>query len=226
MDDANVKKLSRILLLIIGLILVIIFIILGKYIFSTDRYGYTLPKKVTRSTTTKVIDYSYHVLSGEEKKIYNEKLKDETFLIPLNNAVKGMENVYNVNILQSDDSKIKYAYTRILMKDGTLDITPDMVKAEINSIFAYGVEDNNLNDYFNNSNIYNYNANYTFCLKATERKEENNKLYLKFDYLSYEEELCNINALDYKTDKEGLIVFNKDNDKYYINSITLMKKEG
>ncbi len=226
MDDTNEKKLSRILLIIIGIVLLIVFAILGKYMFTTDKYGYTLPKSAIKKMTTKVRDNSYHILSNDEKVRYNEKLKNDTFLIPLNNAIIGMQEVYNVNLLQSDISKIKYAYTKILMNDGTLDVTPEMLKAEINNNFVYGIEDNNLNDYFANNNKYNYNSNYSFCLKATESKEENNMLYLKFDYLSYDEELCSNTVLEYKTDKEGLIVFNKNSDKYYINSYTLMKKEG
>ena len=226
MDDKNEKKLNIILFLIFLVIIVIILISISGYLFKTDRYGYKLPDNVKSKSTTRVIDKSYKDLLENEKIAYNEKLLDSSFLLPINNATKHSINTFGINLIQNDESKFIYAYTSLKLKDKQ-NINLEMINEVIKDTFNYEITGNYIKEYYkDNEYVYNYNNDYTFCLKAISKKEENNNLYLKFDLLDYNEELCNTNRFDYEASKEGIITYNIVNDKYYINSFKIMKKEG
>ena len=226
MDGENEKKLSRILFLIVLVVIIIVLIPVCSYLFKTDRYGYKLPDYVKNKSTTKVVDKSYKELSEKEKIKYNEMLLDSNFLLPISNAIKNNLNIFGINLIQSDESKFIYAYTNLKLKD-IQNINLDMLNEIIKDTFNYEITGEYIKNYYKNDEyIYNYNNDYTFCLKATNKKEENNVLYLKFDLLDYNDELCNTNRFDYNASKAGIITYNIVNDKYYINSFKIMKKEG
>ena len=224
MEEENEKKLKRILSVIVIIIMVIVCICLFNVLFRNDQYGYDLPNKGKTVTTT--VDATYQKLTATQLEKYNNMLNDREFLLPLNNAIKGYNDLYNINILQNDARKFIYIYTKMKI-DSREDINIDTINEESNNIFKYQIDAKNISNYYiNDSYLYNVNENLYFCLKATSSKTEKNKLYLKFDYLSYNEELCNIANNDYTKEKEGLIVYSIIDDKYYIDSFTLLKKEG
>ncbi len=225
MEDKNVKKLSIILLLIFVLVIGFVIIVFGKSIFGVNKYEYYLPKSVREPKANKE-EVKYQPLLDEQKIIYNEKLNDKLFLIPLANAIIN-NNLTEVNLVQSDKSKFIYTYTYLSLKENS-DITFDLLNEEVKNIFGYNIDKINISEYLteNDTYTYNYNEESTFCLKAKEAKEDGNKLYLKFDYLSYDDKLCNTNEFNYTSLKEGEIIYHKLNDKYYIDSFEMLKKEG
>ena len=229
MDNSNEKKLEMILFFIILVIIIIVIASLSSYIFKTDRYGYELPEEVLKkSTTTKIVDNSYIDLLENEKISYNKDLLDSNFLLPLNNSLSGNLSTYNINLIQNDESKFIFAYTKLKLSNKD-NISLDTINEVIKNTFNYQISERYINKFYNSVNnnySYDYSDNYTFCLKAKAKKEEKNYLYIKLDVLDYNEELCNVDRFDYETDKEGIISYKKVDNKYYINSFKIMKKEG
>lgn len=226
MEERNEKLLGKILLGVFFIIFVIILLSLKKFLFSTDNYEYDLPKIITTTTKTieKIAD-PYNVLTDEEKVEYNEKLLNDEFLLPLNNVIKNDMDLDNIDLIQSDESRFIYSYSKLALKDE--DITFDTINLESINTFNNGINSDNLRKYFNDGKYYyELDTTYYYCLKATKTMNVNNKLYLKFDIISYNEESCNYKVLDYEPINEGLIVINQDEDKNYIDSFALIKKEG
>ena len=222
MLDNNEKKIVILLLVTLIIVILIIIFILGKIIFGVNNYEYKLPNDMIKKEVKKSFDDSYIKLTDNEIKEYNEKLSKDDFIISLNNSIKMNLESYNINLLQSDSSKFDYAYSRLKINNKD-NIDFNLLQSEIKSIFNYDI-----NDRFYVENSYNSNNELLFCLKANSKKVENNKLYLKLDYVLYDEVVCQKDNLDYEINKYGLLILDndKDNNKYYIDSFKLIEKEG
>lgn len=222
MEDKNTKKLTIILIIILIIILSIVLISLLSYFSKTDIFGYHNYRN-NSTTTTKVIDKTYNEASPEEKKYYNELLLTNNYLLPLNTIIKNNSEIYNINLLQSDESKFIYIYAKLNKES----LTINEINNEIKNIFNYQIDNKYISKYLN-ENTYSYELDDTkqYCFKLNNIKEENNSYYLNIDIINYNEEKCSQDELNYDSIKEGLLVISKNDDKYIINSFALIKKEG
>ncbi len=224
MNEVNEKKIAIIFFLLFLVVLFIVIASFNKSFFKIDTYDYDLPNNVTTKAVNKTVDRSYKDLDENEKVYYNELLNKD--LLAINNAIKNL-NYYNINLIQSEESKFIYAYTKLKLESKE-NINLEMLNKVISDTFNHEISDNYIKNYFNGKEyLYNYDKDYTFCLKAFAKKEENGYLYLKFDLLDYDDELCNTNTFNYNTNnKEGILTYNVLNGKYYIDSFKIMRKEG
>lgn len=221
-DDNSIKTLSKVFVIVFIIIFSIVLIYLVKYIFSVDSQNVNMP-----TTTTKRIDKSYIALSNADKLDYNAKLADQTFLIPLNNAIAGDINYQKINLLQSEKSHFIYLYTKIKLNKVTDKITLDLLNTYSEKIFNSKISADNIKEYLvNDEYVYNVNyANPNYCLKATHLKKTNTKLSLKVDLISFSSEICNTSYLDYDdknvSAKAELTVTKDNNENYYIDSFMI-----
>ena len=218
MIEKNEKRLVYLLLIIFILLIGIILLVLGKYVFGFNNYEYKLPNDMIKKEVKEYFDNSYIKLSESEKLEYNNKLNQEDFIIPLNNAVNKFD-AYNVNLLQSDNVKFIYASAKLKLRNEE-NIDFNMLKEEVKNTFNYDITDKFYNG------VSNLNNDLKFCLKANSKKEKNSKLYLKLDFVLYDEDKCKVDNNDYAVNKYSLLVLKNDNNKYYIDSFKLIEKEG
>jgi hypothetical protein len=217
-EESNTKLLGKIFVIVFIVIFIVILITLVEYVFSVNSHSYNLP-----TTTTKKIDYSYKDIDNATKLDYNTKLNNNSFLIPLNNAIDNRFNYTDIDLLQSEESKYKFIYTYITLVNKPSSISFADINQYAGTLFNTSLNENNFTKYVSNNN-YSYDINYAnplYCLKADTLKK-NKKVYkLSVDLVSFSSSICNANYLDYDNSNiayKAILTVTKNGDSYYINS--------
>ena len=228
MEEDNVKKIKLIIIVSLIIILIIILLSLKDVFFKYDTYGYEkLSTKSTTKyipkTTKKIIDDSFKDLSSDEAIKYNSEYNDRKYLIPFNDLLKDNISKDYYDLIGSKESRFIYSYISLKLK-GKSELSNDDIKSEMKSIFNEMVEDEYYKKYLKDDYYeYSYDDNYSYCLKFKKIKEDNNKIYLNLDIIDYDIDKCDAKNMEYDSVREGLLTLLKVDDKYYLNSFTLLE---
>lgn len=220
-NDDNVKTLSYVFIIVFMIIFIFIIIFLVKYVFSANSHEYDMP-----TTSTKRVDKSFKALNNADKLKYNKELYDNIFLIALNNAIGQDLKYESVNLLQKEESKFKYLYTYLKIKDAKEHINFDDINTISKNIFDTELDQDNFKKYLKDEE-YNFEVNYAnpmYCFKGTNLKTTDSALTFKVDLIDYNSEVCNTDYLDYDVSKVALkaeIGIVKSNNKYYLSSFVI-----
>ena len=222
MEENNTKKLVKILLIVIIIVMIIVIISLISYFSKTDKYGYEGMKKYNEPTT-KIIDNSYKEATIEEKISYNQLFNNKDFLLPMNTIIKKNWSLDNINLIQSDEAKFEYIFTKLNQESLTL----EEINNESKNVFNYEISSNLISKYLkDNSYIFNFQEEYPYCFKLKKIKKVSDKTYLNLDIIEFNEEKCSQDNLNYDSIREGVLILKNTEDKYYIELFALIKKEG
>ena len=216
MIDDNSKKLGRVFMIVLIVIGIIIMLYLVHHTLSVNNYKYELP-----TTTTLVVDKDITSLSDTEKINYNTLINDEGFLRGINNAID--YNNKDINVFESEITKFKYLYS----KNDKGALTFDEINALSESVFNTELSKENIAEYLNQDDAYEYEINYgnpKYCIKVVNEKNGDNLKTVYFDMIDYNSESCKANALEYAKDivaLKGTLVLIKSDNKYFINSMMI-----
>lgn len=216
MIDDNSKKLGRVFMIVLVVIGIIIMLYLVHHTLSVDNYKYELP-----TTTTEVVDKDITSLSDTEKINYNTLINDESFLRGINNAVD--YNNRDINVFESELTKFKYLYS----KNDKGALTFDEINALSENVFNTELSKENIADYLNQDDAYEYVINYgnpRYCIKVVNEKNKDNLKTVYFDMIDYNSESCKPSMLEYAKDivaLKGTLVLSKGDNRYFINSMMI-----
>ena len=216
MIDDNSKKLGRVFMIVLVVIGIIIMLYLVHHTLSVDNYKYELP-----TTTTEVVDKDITSLSDTEKINYNTLINDESFLRGINNAVD--YNNRDINVFESELTKFQYLYS----KNDKGALTFDEINALSENVFNTELSKENIADYLNQDDAYEYVINYgnpRYCIKVVNEKNKDNLKTVYFDMIDYNSESCKPSMLEYAKDivaLKGTLVLSKGDNRYFINSMMI-----
>lgn len=221
MESNNSKKLGIIFLVVI-ITIIVVFIVSFKSLLSVNNHEY---EKIT--TTNKVEDKSYVLLSDKDKEKFEDILNDNIYLTALNNALSGRLNYYGVNLIESENSKYVFSYTYSKLESDE-DILIDKINAVSEKFFNTTILEENIKNYFNGNNyVYTINHELEFCLKPLMIKTEKNNFTLKVNMVKYDENICmGDEYLDEDILSVGYLNYHKQGEYEYLNTVILEKGEN
>lgn len=225
-DDKDIILLSKIIIVVLIIISSIIILSLVKYIFTTDKYGYDLPKEPNQSIDSE----NYQKLSSIERIKYNENLASKPFLTALNNSVTKYIDNNNDDLLKNDETLFKFVYS-YAFAENSKNISQEILDDTANKLFNRTIPMETLNNYIKEDNNYSYdvNPNYEYCLKAYKVKQSENEINIKLGVINYNAIICGSDYTDYNIDtflKEAILIIDKKDNNYYINKLTFIEKES
>lgn len=224
-EDKDIILLSKIIIIVLIIIGSIVILSLVKYIFTTDKYGYDIPKEPDQTVDTE----NYQKLTSIDKIKYNQNISSKPFLTAINNSVTKYINNVNEDLLQNDENLFKFVYS-FAYEENNKTLTKEILDETANKLFNRNISSEILNNYLKDGNyFYDVNPNYDYCFKAYKVKTEKDAIYIKLGVVNYNAIICDSDYTDYNIDtfiKEAIIIIDKKDNNYYINKLTFIEKES
>lgn len=224
-EDKDIILLSKIIIIVLIIIGSIVILSLVKYIFTTDKYGYDIPKEPDQTVDTE----NYQKLTSIDKIKYNQNISSKPFLTAINNSVTKYINNVNEDLLQNDENLFKFVYS-FAYEENNKTLTKEILDETANKLFNRNISSEILNNYLKDGNyFYDVNSNYDYCFKAYKVKTEKDTIYIKLGVVNYNAIICGSDYTDYNIDtfiKEAILIINKKDNNYYINKLTFIEKES
>lgn len=224
-EDKDIILLSKIIIIVLIIIGSIVILSLVKYIFTTDKYGYDIPKEPDQTVDIE----NYQKLTSIDKIKYNQNISSKPFLTAINNSVTKYINNVNEDLLQNDENLFKFVYS-FAYEENNKTLTKEILDETANKLFNRNISSEILNNYLKDGNyFYDVNPNYDYCFKAYKVKTEKDAIYIKLGVVNYNAIICDSDYTDYNIDtfiKEAIIIIDKKDNNYYINKLTFIEKES
>ena len=224
-EDKDIILLSKIIIIVLIIIGSIVILSLVKYIFTTDKYGYDIPKEPDQTVDTE----NYQKLTSIDKIKYNQNISSKPFLTAINNSVTKYINNVNEDLLQNDENLFKFVYS-FAYEENNKTLTKEILDETANKLFNRNISSEILNNYLKDGNyFYDVNPNYDYCFKAYKVKTEKDTIYIKLGVVNYNAIICGSDYTDYNIDtfiKEAILIIDKKDNNYYINKLTFIEKES
>ena len=224
-EDKDIILLSKIIIIVLIIIGSIVILSLVKYIFTTDKYGYDIPKEPDQTVDIE----NYQKLTSIDKIKYNQNISSKPFLTAINNSVTKYINNVNGDLLQNDENLFKFVYS-FAYEENNKTLTKEILDETANKLFNRNISSEILNNYLKDGNyFYDVNPNYDYCFKAYKVKTEKDTIYIKLGVVNYNAIICGSDYTDYNIDtfiKEAIIIIDKKDNNYYINKLTFIEKES
>lgn len=224
-EDKDIILLSKIIIIVLIIIGSIVILSLVKYIFTTDKYGYDIPKEPDQTVDTE----NYQKLTSIDKIKYNQNISSKPFLTAINNSVTKYINNVNEDLLQNDENLFKFVYS-FAYEENNKTLTKEILDETANKLFNRNISSEILNNYLKDGNyFYDVNSNYDYCFKAYKVKTEKDTIYIKLGVVNYNAIICGSDYTDYNIDtfiKEAILIIDKKDNNYYINKLTFIEKES
>lgn len=224
-EDKDIILLSKIIIIVLIIIGSIVILSLVKYIFTTDKYGYDIPKEPDQTVDIE----NYQKLTSIDKIKYNQNISSKSFLTAINNSVTKYINNVNEDLLQNDENLFKFVYS-FTYEENNKTLTKEILDETANKLFNRNISSEILNNYLKDGNyFYDVNPNYDYCFKAYKVKTEKDTIYIKLGVVNYNAIICGSDYTDYNIDtfiKEAILIIDKKDNNYYINKLTFIEKES
>lgn len=224
-EDKDIILLSKIIIIVLIIIGSIVILSLVKYIFTTDKYGYDIPKEPDQTVDIE----NYQKLTSIDKIKYNQNISSKPFLTAINNSVIKYINNVNEDLLQNDENLFKFVYS-FAYEENNKTLTKEILDETANKLFNRNISSEILNNYLKDGNyFYDVNPNYDYCFKAYKVKTEKDAIYIKLGVVNYNAIICGSDYTDYNIDtfiKEAILIIDKKDNNYYINKLTFIEKES
>lgn len=224
-EDKDIILLSKIIIIVLIIIGSIVILSLVKYIFTTDKYGYDIPKEPDQTVDIE----NYQKLTSIDKIKYNQNISSKSFLTAINNSVTKYINNVNEDLLQNDENLFKFVYS-FAYEENNKTLTKEILDETANKLFNRNISSEILNNYLKDGNyFYDVNPNYDYCFKAYKVKTEKDAIYIKLGVVNYNAIICGSDYTDYNIDtfiKEAILIIDKKDNNYYINKLTFIEKES
>ncbi len=224
-EDKDIILLSKIIIIVLIIIGSIVILSLVKYIFTTDKYGYDIPKEPDQTVDIE----NYQKLTSIDKIKYNQNISSKPFLTAINNSVTKYINNVNEDLLQNDENLFKFVYS-FAYEENNKTLTKEILDETANKLFNRNISSEILNNYLKDGNyFYDVNPNYDYCFKAYKVKTEKDTIYIKLGVVNYNAIICGSDYTDYNIDtfiKEAILIIDKKDNNYYINKLTFIEKES
>lgn len=224
-EDKDIILLSKIIIIVLIIIGSIVILSLVKYIFTTDKYGYDIPKEPDQTVDIE----NYQKLTSIDKIKYNQNISSKPFLTAINNSVTKYINNVNEDLLQNDENLFKFVYS-FAYEENNKTLTKEILDETANKLFNRNISSEILNNYLKDGNyFYDVNPNYDYCFKAYKVKTEKDAIYIKLGVVNYNAIICGSDYTDYNIDtfiKEAILIIDKKDNNYYINKLTFIEKES
>lgn len=224
-EDKDIILLSKIIIIVLIIIGSIVILSLVKYIFTTDKYGYDIPKEPDQTVDIE----NYQKLTSIDKIKYNQNISSKPFLTAINNSVTKYINNVNEDLLQNDENLFKFVYS-FAYEENNKTLTKEILDETANKLFNRNISSEILNNYLKDGDyFYDVNPNYDYCFKAYKVKTEKDAIYIKLGVVNYNAIICDSDYTDYNIDtfiKEAILIINKKDNNYYINKLTFIEKES
>lgn len=224
-EDKDIILLSKIIIIVLIIIGSIVILSLVKYIFTTDKYGYDIPKEPDQTVDIE----NYQKLTSIDKIKYNQNISSKPFLTAINNSVTKYINNVNEDLLQNDENLFKFVYS-FAYEENNKTLTKEILDETANKLFNRNISSEILNNYLKDGNyFYDVNPNYDYCFKAYKVKTEKDAIYIKLGVVNYNAIICGSDYTDYNIDtfiKEAILIIDKKDNSYYINKLTFIEKES
>ena len=217
-EDKDIILLSKIIIIVHIIIGSIVILSLVKYIFTTDKYGYDIPKEPDQTVDIE----NYQKLTSIDKIKYNQNISSKPFLTAINNSVTKYINNVNEDLLQNDEDLFKFVYS-FAYEENNKTLTKEILDETANKLFNRNIPSEILNNYLKDGDyFYDVNPNYDYCFKAYKVKIEKDAIYIKLGVVNYNAIICGSDYTDYNIDtfiKEAILIIDKKDNNYYINKI-------
>ena len=224
-EDKDIILLSKIIIIVLIIIGSIVILSLVKYIFTTDKYGYDIPKEPDQTVDIE----NYQKLTSIDKIKYNQNISSKSFLTAINNSVTKYINNVNEDLLQNDENLFKFVYS-FTYEENNKTLTKEILDETANKLFNRNISSEILNNYLKDGDyFYDVNPNYDYCFKAYKVKTEKDAIYIKLGVVNYNAIICSSDYTDYNIDtfiKEAILIIDKKDNNYYINKLTFIEKES
>ena len=224
-EDKDIILLSKIIIIVLIIIGSIVILSLVKYIFTTDKYGYDIPKGPDQTVDIE----NYQKLTSIDKIKYNQNISSKPFLTAINNSVTKYINNVNEDLLQNDENLFKFVYS-FAYEENNKTLTKEILDETANKLFNRNISSKILNNYLKDGDyFYDVNPNYDYCFKAYKVKTEKDAIYIKLGVVNYNAIICDSDYTDYNIDtfiKEAILIIDKKDNNYYINKLTFIEKES
>ena len=224
-EDKDIILLSKIIIIVLIIIGSIVILSLVKYIFTTDKYGYDIPKEPDQTVDIE----NYQKLTSIDKIKYNQNISSKPFLTAINNSVTKYINNVNEDLLQNDENLFKFVYS-FAYEENNMTLTKEILDETANKLFNRNISSEILNNYLKDGDyFYDVNPNYDYCFKAYKVKTEKDAIYIKLGVVNYNAIICGSDYTDYNIDtfiKEAILIIDKKDNNYYINKLTFIEKES
>lgn len=224
-EDKDIILLSKIIIIVLIIIGSIVILSLVKYIFTTDKYGYDIPKEPDQTVDIE----NYQKLTSIDKIKYNQNISSKPFLTAINNSVTKYINNVNEDLLQNDENLFKFVYS-FAYEENNKTLTKEILDETANKLFNRNISSKILNNYLKDGDyFYDVNPNYDYCFKAYKVKTEKDAIYIKLGVVNYNAIICDSDYTDYNIDtfiKEAILIIDKKDNNYYINKLTFIEKES
>lgn len=224
-EDKDIILLSKIIIIVLIIIGSIVILSLVKYIFTTDKYGYDIPKEPDQTVDIE----NYQKLTSIDKIKYNQNISSKPFLTAINNSVTKYINNVNEDLLQNDENLFKFVYS-FAYEENNKTLTKEILDETANKLFNRNIPSEILNNYLKDGDyFYDVNPNYDYCFKAYKVKTEKDTIYIKLGVVNYNAIICGSDYTDYNIDtfiKEAILIIDKKDNNYYINKLTFIEKES
>lgn len=224
-EDKDIILLSKIIIIVLIIIGSIVILSLVKYIFTTDKYGYDIPKEPDQTVDIE----NYQKLTSIDKIKYNQNISSKPFLTAINNSVTKYINNVNEDLLQNDENLFKFVYS-FAYEENNKTLTKEILDETANKLFNRNISSEILNNYLKDGDyFYDVNPNYDYCFKAYKVKTEKDAIYIKLGVVNYNAIICGSDYTDYNIDtfiKEAILIIDKKDNNYYINKLTFIEKES
>jgi hypothetical protein len=224
-DDKDIILLGKIIIIVLIIIGTIVILSLVKYIFTTDKYGYDIPKEPDQTVDIE----NYQKLTSIDKIKYNQNISSKSFLTAINNSVTKYINNENEDLLQNEENLFKFVYS-FAYEENNKTLTKEILDETANKLFNRSISSEILNNYLKDGDyFYDVNPNYDYCFKAYKVKTEKDAIYIKLGVVNYNAIICGSDYTDYNIDtfiKEAILIIDKKDNNYYINKLTFIEKES
>ncbi len=224
-EDKDIILLSKIIIIVLIIIGSIVILSLVKYIFTTDKYGYDIPKEPDQTVDIE----NYQKLTSIDKIKYNQNISSKPFLTAINNSVTKYINNVNEDLLQNDEDLFKFVYS-FAYEENNKTLTKEILDETANKLFNRNIPSEILNNYLKDGDyFYDVNPNYDYCFKAYKVKTEKDAIYIKLGVVNFNAIICGSDYTDYNIDtfiKEAILIIDKKDNNYYINKLTFIEKES
>ena len=219
-------KEEKYLALVFGVVIFVILLIIVLALINTSTAfsdaNYDIPTTVNKSTTKKV-------LRTEEMVSYNASLNEKSFLLAINNVIRGKISYNGDDLLKDNESKFLFIYSYYKSKDNFDSLNLNGLQNYAMLIFNTRLDSNEINAYYSNdSYYYEIDNNIQYILKVNDVRNVGDLVYIDVDLLGAGDEYDDYKVTRYPDSsviKMGTLIAINIDGKLYLRSFALQDRE-